>query len=181
MPLRRICPPRDEFECHETNLNTTRRIWIPRAGFEYHVTGLKIPCYGYVCPSIKLLYSEHSQILGARIRGCDDVLSTPKQDPTAGHVGATQCHSSGLNMNRSGTDGPYSRIANFNAIRTILLRWRALHEPINYSSCCHSNSRQDPYALYLETTKTSGTRTHKLHANYSGSNSSAAASYYIKL
>ena len=30
IPLRRICPPRDEFEYHETNLNTTSRIWIPR-------------------------------------------------------------------------------------------------------------------------------------------------------
>ena len=42
IPLRRICPPRDEFECHETNLNTTSRIWIPRYGFEYHETYIYI-------------------------------------------------------------------------------------------------------------------------------------------
>jgi hypothetical protein len=40
VPLRRICPTRDEFECHETNLNTTRRIWKPRDEFAYHETNL---------------------------------------------------------------------------------------------------------------------------------------------
>ena len=37
---RRIWMPRDEFDYHETNLNTTRRIWIPRYGFEYHEADL---------------------------------------------------------------------------------------------------------------------------------------------
>ena len=37
-------------------------------------------------------------------------------------------------MNCPGNDVPYSLVANLNAIRTFLLRWRALHEPINYSS-----------------------------------------------
>ena len=26
IPLRRICPPRDEFECHETNIQTFEHI-----------------------------------------------------------------------------------------------------------------------------------------------------------
>ena len=34
--------PRDEFEYHETNLNTTSRICIPRYGLEYHETDLNM-------------------------------------------------------------------------------------------------------------------------------------------
>jgi hypothetical protein len=53
IPLRRIFPPRDEFECHETNLNATRRIWIPRAGLNAILsTSVDSKCI-YACQCLK--------------------------------------------------------------------------------------------------------------------------------